>query len=84
MIYQEDDVAMWLGFELSADRRHLVLSIGCSEYSETRLLRFDDPDAGLRTVISRDERVLYEAEPFLLGGRRRAQGAISSRTTGTP
>src|SRR6476659_6662056 len=66
VIYQEDDVAMWLGFELSADRRHLVLGIGCSEFSETRLLRFDDPEAGLTTVISRDERILYEAEPFLL------------------
>ncbi|WP_247042233.1 S9 family peptidase [Arthrobacter rhizosphaerae] len=66
IIYQEDDAAMWLGFELSADRRHLVLSIGCSEYSETRLLRFDDYDAGLTTVVSRNERVLYEAEPFLL------------------
>jgi oligopeptidase B len=74
VIYQEDDVAMWLGFELSADRRHLVLSIGCSEFSETRLLRFDAPDAGLSTVISRDERILYEAEPFLLAdasGQRR-------------
>ena len=68
VIYQEDDVAMWLGFELSADRRHLVLSIGCSEFSETRLLRFDAPGAGLTTVISRDERILYEAEPFLLAG----------------
>lgn len=68
VIYQEDDVAMWLGFELSSDRRHLVLGIGCSEYSETRLLRFDDPTATLTTVISRHERVLYEAEPFLLHG----------------
>ncbi|HKS00884.1 MAG TPA: S9 family peptidase [Arthrobacter sp.] len=68
VIYQEDDVAMWLGFELSADRRYLVLGIGCSEYSETRLLRFDDPDGGLATVVSRNERVLYEAEPFLLEG----------------
>ena len=66
VIYQEDDVAMWLGFELSADRRHLVLGIGCSEFSETRLLRFDALDAGLSTVISREERILYEAEPFLL------------------
>lgn len=66
VIYQEDDVAMWLGFELSSDRRYLVLSIGCSEYSETRLLRFDDPTAELTTVLSRDSRVLYEAEPFLL------------------
>ncbi|UZX04377.1 S9 family peptidase [Arthrobacter sp. CDRTa11] len=68
VIYQEDDVAMWLGFELSGDRRHLVLGIGCSEYSETRLMRFDDPDGALTTVISRDQRVLYEAEPFLLTG----------------
>lgn len=68
VIYQEDDVAMWLGFELSSDRRYLVLSIGCSEFSETRLLRFDDYDAGLSTVISRDEHILYEAEPFLLDG----------------
>ena len=71
VIYQEDDVAMWLGFELSSDRRHLVLGIGCSEYSETRLLRFDDPDAAVTTVIPREERVLYEAEPFLLDGEER-------------
>ncbi|SEP89068.1 oligopeptidase B Serine peptidase. MEROPS family S09A [Arthrobacter sp. OV608] len=68
VVYQEDDAAMWLGFELSADRRYLVLGIGCSEYSETRLLRFDDPAQELTTVISRNERVLYEAEPFLLPG----------------
>ncbi len=74
VIYQEDDVAMWLGFELSADRRHLVLSIGCSEFSETRLLRFDAPEEGLRTVISRDERILYEAEPFLLDSVPDADG----------
>jgi len=69
VIYQEDDVAMWLGFDLSSDRRHLVLSVGCSEFSETRLLRFEDYDAGLTTVISRDHKVLYEAEPFLLDGK---------------
>jgi oligopeptidase B len=45
-----------------------VLSIGCSEFSETRLLRFDDFDGGLSTVISRDEHILYEAEPFILDG----------------
>ncbi|MGY2745211.1 protease II [Arthrobacter sp. UYCu723] len=35
VIYQEDDVAMWLGFELSADRRHLVLSIVISRDEHT-------------------------------------------------
>ena len=69
--YQEDDPAMWTGFELSADRRHLVIGIGCSEYSETRLLDFAHQETGLRTVISRDERILYEAEPFLLDGVER-------------
>ncbi|TLM72888.1 S9 family peptidase [Pseudarthrobacter sp. NamB4] len=83
VIYREDDAAMWLGFELSSDRRYLVLGIGCSEYSETRLLRFDDPAQELTTVISRDERVLYEAEPFLLDGEERIllthnRGAINS------
>ncbi|MBT2565364.1 S9 family peptidase [Arthrobacter sp. ISL-85] len=83
VVYQEDDAAMWLGFELSADRRYLVLGIGCSEYSETRLLRFGDPTATVTTVISRDERVLYEAEPFLLNGEERIllthnRGAINS------
>ncbi|MCU1573492.1 MAG: protease 2 [Micrococcaceae bacterium] len=68
VLYQEDDVAMWTGFELSADRRSLVLSIGCSEYSETRYLSFDNPEAGLTLVLPRSERVLYEAEPFLLDG----------------
>ncbi|MGO4246787.1 S9 family peptidase [Paenarthrobacter sp. RAF54_2] len=69
VLYQEDDAAMWLGFDLASDRRHLVLSIGCSEFSETRLLRFDDYDAGLSTVIPREEHILYEAEPFLLAGK---------------
>ena len=69
VLYQEDDVAMWLGFDLASDRRHLVLSVGCSEFSETRLLRFDDYESGLSTVIPREEHILYEAEPFLLDGR---------------
>src|SRR6478752_10257236 len=86
VVYQEDDAAMWLGFELSADRRYLVLGIGCSEYSETRLLRFDDPAGTVTTVISRNERVLYEAEPFLLDGQERIllthnRGAINSRVS---
>ncbi|RAN71858.1 oligopeptidase B [Bacillus sp. SRB_336] len=64
VLYQEDDVAMWTGFGLSADRRHLVVSIGCSEFSETRLLAFDAPEKGLQTLIPRSEHILYDAEPF--------------------
>ncbi|MDD0859346.1 hypothetical protein NHF46_19775 [Arthrobacter alpinus] len=48
VLYQEDDVAMWTGFDLSADRRHLMISIGCSEFSETRLLDFAAPKRACR------------------------------------
>ena len=78
VIYQEDDVAMWLGFELSADRRHLVLSIGCSEFSETRLLRFDALDAGLSTVISRERTHPLRGRAVPAGGRlgQRAEAIV--------
>lgn len=68
VLYQEDDVAMWTGFDLSADRRHLMVSIGCSEFSETRLLDFAAPEKGLQVLIPRSAEILYDAEPFLLGG----------------
>ncbi|MBM7849480.1 S9 family peptidase [Arthrobacter roseus] len=70
VVYQEDDVAMWTGFELSADRQQLVIVIGCSEYSECRVLDLTDPNAVLLTLLSRDERVLYEADPLTIDGRR--------------
>ena len=68
-LYQEDDVALWTGFEVSADRTQLLISIGCSEYSEYRVLDLATPEDGLTTLISRDERILYDAEPVTIGGR---------------
>ncbi|MHA7261816.1 S9 family peptidase [Arthrobacter sp. TMN-37] len=68
VLYQEDDVAMWTGFELSADRTQLLISIGSSEYSEYRVLDLMTPGAELTTLIPRDERILYEAEPVRLDG----------------
>lgn len=68
VLYQDDDVAMWTGFELSADRSQLLISSGCSEYSEYHALDLTDPDAVLKMLISRDEHVLYEAEPVTIDG----------------
>lgn len=89
VLYQEDDVAMWTGFELSADRMSLVVSIGCSEYSETRVLDLADPAAELLTVIPRDARILYEAEPLTLNGERQFilthnRGAVNSMVSLLP
>jgi oligopeptidase B len=68
IVYQEDDVAMWTGFEVSADRTQLLISIGCSEYSEYRVLDLAHPSEGPTTLISRDERILYDAEPVTIDG----------------
>lgn len=68
VVYQEDDVAMWTGFEVSADRTQLLISIGCSEYSEYRVLDLAEPGAGLTTLVPRDERILYDAEPVTIAG----------------
>ncbi len=68
VVYQEDDVAMWTGFEVSADRSQLLISIGCSEYSEYRVLDLSRPEDGLTTLIGRDERILYDAEPLTIDG----------------
>jgi oligopeptidase B len=68
LIHQEDDPAMWTGFDASADHTQLVISIGCAEYSETRLLDLADPAARPLTLISRGERLLYDADPLLLDG----------------
>lgn len=70
VIYQEDDVAMWTGFDLSADRKQLLIGISCSEYSEYRVMDFDDASDTARTLIPRSERILYEAEPFTRAGER--------------
>ena len=70
VVYQEDDVAMWTGFDLSADRTQLLIGISNSEYSEYRVLDFDDPTGSVRTLIPRSERILYEAEPITLAGGR--------------
>ncbi|WP_235830482.1 S9 family peptidase [Arthrobacter cheniae] len=70
VVYQEDDVAMWTGFEVSADRTQLLISIGCSEYSEYRVLDLARPADGLTTLISRDERILYDAEPVTIDDAR--------------
>ena len=70
VIYQEDDVAMWTGFDLSADRQQLLIGISNSEYSEYRVLDFEDPAGEVRTLIPRSERILYEAEPVTLAGER--------------
>jgi oligopeptidase B len=74
VLAREEDPTLWLGVGLSSDESHLVLDAGCSEFNEVRLLPLEslaeDRAEQPWTVIGRQERVLYEAEPVLLGGVR--------------
>ncbi|MCP3425102.1 S9 family peptidase [Rothia sp. AR01] len=69
VLAREEDPTLWLGAGLSSDESHLVLDAGCSEYNEARLLpltALDDDAAEPWTVIGREDRVLYDAEPVTL------------------
>ncbi|MEH0110180.1 S9 family peptidase [Tersicoccus sp. MR15.9] len=79
VVARENDPGLWLGAEISANRRWLVVTSGNSEYSETRLQRLgsaEDPagadgsvDGAFQIVIDRADRVLYDVEPVLLDGK---------------
>lgn len=66
VLFQEDDLGLWTGFGLSADRKQLVISVSCAEYSEVHILDFSDREAGLKLVLSRNERVLYDVDPVMV------------------
>ncbi|WP_052206783.1 S9 family peptidase [Sinomonas humi] len=68
VLYEEDDVAQWTSIDLSSDRRWLLVSIGNSEYSETRYLDLADPAASLTVLVPRNERILHSAEIFEYDG----------------
>jgi oligopeptidase B len=83
VLYEEDDVAQWTGIDLSSDRRWLLVGIGNSEYSETRMLDLTDPGAELQLVLDREERILHTAEPFEHGGRTRVLLTHNGRSGGS-
>ena len=59
VIFQEDDPGMWLGFELSADRKTLLISSGNSEYAETSMLDLSDPQATVQLLVPRSLELLH-------------------------
>lgn len=75
LLYQEDDPGFFTGFELSADRKQLIISSGNSEVAETRIL---DLTANLNRVgpsdlellINRNQQMLHEVEPVVINGQQ--------------
>ncbi len=62
LVFQEDDPGMWLGFDLSADKRQLLISSGNSEYAETSALDLTDPQATVQLLVPRSLRLLHSVE----------------------
>ena len=71
VIYTDADPGMWVGMALSASRKYLFLSSGCSEYSEVSILDVSVPDAEPQLVLPRDAKVLYDVEHVELDGQDR-------------
>ncbi|WP_334122647.1 S9 family peptidase [Glutamicibacter sp.] len=59
LVFEENDPGMWLGFELSPDRKTLMISSGNSEYSESSMLDLVAEDAEVTLLVPRTLRVLH-------------------------
>lgn len=59
LIFEENDPGMWLGFDLSPDRKTLMISSGNSEYSETSMLDLTDGNATVQLLVPRELRLLH-------------------------
>ena len=68
LLYQEDNPGLWLGAELSADKKWLMVASACSEYGEYRIRRLDTSQDEWLTLIPESDRVLYSAEPLDVAG----------------
>ncbi len=68
LLYQEDDPGLWLGVELSADKKWLMVVSACSEYCEYRIRPVAAPHHEWLTLIPESDRVLYSAEPITVAG----------------
>ena len=62
VLYQEDDATMWLDMSLTEQRDELLLSIGNSEFTESRGYLLTDPDATVRTYVGREHQILHSVD----------------------
>jgi len=59
LVFEENDPGMWLGFDLSPDRKTLMISSGNSEYSETSMLDLATDQAEVMLLVPRELRLLH-------------------------
>lgn len=59
IVFEENDPGMWLGFDLSPDRKTLMISSGNSEYAETSILDLTAPAAEVTLLVPRTLRILH-------------------------
>ncbi|WP_423299040.1 S9 family peptidase [Glutamicibacter nicotianae] len=69
IIFEETDPGMWLGFDLSPDRKTLMISSGNSEFAETSMLDLLDPSAAVALLVPRSLRLLHGIDLMLGAGQ---------------
>ncbi|GAA1746125.1 S9 family peptidase [Rothia terrae] len=69
VLFDEPDVTMWLGAEISADKSALLIDSGNSEFSEIYVVPFAELDTfnnSATPVIARSQGVQYSVEPVTI------------------
>lgn len=72
VLFDEPDVTMWLGAEISADKSALLIDSGNSEFSEIYVVPFAELDtfnSSATPVIARSQGVQYSVEPVTINGQ---------------
>lgn len=62
LVHDEADGGMFVGVEVTASRRYVVVTIGNQETSEARVIPADAPCAPARVLAARETGVRYEVE----------------------
>jgi len=73
VLFNEPDVTMWLGAEISADKSALLIDSGNSEFSEIYVVPFAELDTfheAANPVIARAQKVQYSVEPVTLDSQK--------------
>lgn len=84
-VFEEADKTLFVGVERSASRKFVLISVGGFDTSETRAVPADRPEAPVRVVLARRDKIRHRADH--IHGRwfvRTNEGAVNFRLVSAP
>jgi oligopeptidase B len=62
VVYEEKDTSFYISVDKTRDERYVVIGLGSTTGSESRVLDADDPRSGMKLIAPREHELLYEAD----------------------